>query len=176
MAKVDKEYEWRMQGMLYAYKVAEEFGVDGLLKEIKRRRFLQTNIAIPKKEVDKLINDISRNMYTVSMATVCMALNEEFGFGKKRLQQFKKTFTKTVENVFDFDRAGQHYVTLSDYAKYLNDRFNLDIDEQVTESCQNGSKTEKNNIDRVHIDDVIDMLNEKGFTDASQYLAWLKQK
>ena len=37
MAKADKEYTWRMQGMTHALEVVRENGVEALAKEVKMR-------------------------------------------------------------------------------------------------------------------------------------------
>ena len=40
MAKADKEYTWRMQGMTHALEVAKKSGVDGLEREVRMRGFI----------------------------------------------------------------------------------------------------------------------------------------
>ena len=40
----DKSFDWRMQGMIYACKIAKEKGVEYLEKDIKRRGVLKADI------------------------------------------------------------------------------------------------------------------------------------
>lgn len=176
MAKVSKEFEWRMQGMLYAYDIAKKEGLEALHKDIKSRGFFKTHLSISKNELDKFINEISHNMYTIALTSICIALNEEFGFGKQRLHRFKEKFRKVIEGTLDFDRVGQQYVSLTDYANYLNEEYEVGIDVDTVEHCQNGSSTIQENKNKVNIKDIIEVLNEKGFKDAAECLQSYIQK
>ena len=62
------------------------------------------------------------------MAVWFMALNTAFGFGKKRFARLKEAFDKHTRDVMDFDYLGNHYVSLEDYANYLNKKYGCDID------------------------------------------------
>lgn len=176
MAKVTKEFEWRMQGMIYAYDIAKKEGIEALHKDIKSRGFFKAHLNISKKELDNFINDISHNMYVIALTSICIALNEEFGFGKQRLHRFKNKFRKVIEGTLDFDRVGQQYVSLEDYANYLNEEFEVGIDVETVKHCQNGSSTIKENTNKVNLLDIIELLNEKGFKDAAECLQWYTQK
>lgn len=63
MKKSNKEFEARMQGMLFAHKIAMERGLDELEKEIKLRGILKLDIWADKKEVDELYDTLSTNLY-----------------------------------------------------------------------------------------------------------------
>lgn len=79
-----------MQGMLYAHKIVMERGLDELEKDIKMRGVLKLDIWADKKEVDALYDTLSTNLYQHMLVTVMYSLNNEYGFGKDRLERFKK--------------------------------------------------------------------------------------
>lgn len=176
MAKVTKEFEWRMQGMLFAYDIAKKEGLEALHKDIKTRGFFKTHLSISKKELDDFIGKISHNMYTIALTSICIALHDEFGFGKERLHRFKEKFRKVIDDTMDFDRVGQQYVSLEDYANQLNEDYDIGIDVETVSYCQNGSSTIQENKNKVNLLDIIDLLNEKGFKDAADCLEWYTQK
>lgn len=44
MAKADREFYWRMQGMLYALKIVKEKGQDALETEIRMRNVTMAHL------------------------------------------------------------------------------------------------------------------------------------
>ena len=49
MAKITKEFQWRMEGMVAAYKIVEEKGIEELKKELKMRNFLKIDVWAKKR-------------------------------------------------------------------------------------------------------------------------------
>ena len=170
MGKISKEQNWRMQGAIWALDFAKNNGLEELQKDLRKRGFFEAHLTTPQKELDNFIANVADNMYMVSLATVCTALNDEFGFGKQRLQKFKQRFDKVTEDVFDFDWAGEHYITLEDYAKDLNRKFDLGVDEERVAKCQYSTQTEIENRGKCRLKDVIDYLRECNFEDAAKHL------
>ena len=68
MAKISKELQWRMEGMLHARNVVRESGIEALEKEIKARNFLKADLWAKKGEVEALHKTVSENVY-ISMLT-----------------------------------------------------------------------------------------------------------
>lgn len=52
MAKRDKEYEARMQGMLYSVNVVKESGLEALEKDINKRGVLKAPLAYTDKQIE----------------------------------------------------------------------------------------------------------------------------
>lgn len=48
MGKINKEFQWRMQGILHAREVVSKDGLEGLDKEIKMRGFMQAPLVYSK--------------------------------------------------------------------------------------------------------------------------------
>lgn len=174
MAKVDKEYQIRMEGYVAAFRFAKERGLDELEKDIKRRGFLNIPVQISKKEVDKFILQISENL-THTMRTVMLyTLHEALGFRKKRLQRINAEFDRHTEAIFNFDYLGNHYVKIEDYAIEMNKKYDLGLDVDRVAACQDTCRYEKENIRMANIDTLIARLYEKGFDDAAEWLERMK--
>lgn len=94
MAKAQKEFESRMQGMLYAHKIVKEQGLDALTKEIKMRNMLKVDLWAKKGEVEELYDNLSENVYMNMLCTFMYTLHESFGFGEKRLSKLREQFLK----------------------------------------------------------------------------------
>ena len=60
----DKSFDWRMQGMMYACKIAKEKGVEYLEKDIKRRGVLKADIIYKDSQLRELWDNLSQNIYT----------------------------------------------------------------------------------------------------------------
>ena len=64
MAKMDKEYEARMQGMLYAANIVKEHDLEYLEKEIKRRGVIKSPLECT--DINRLMN------FGISYQLICM--------------------------------------------------------------------------------------------------------
>lgn len=101
MAKNDKNMEFYRQGMLRAYKLAKEEGIDALEQELRFRNITGVNVPLMAKELDKGIVEIKRlTMETILTMTIGV-LYSEFGFGKKRLERFRDTFMEATRSLND---------------------------------------------------------------------------
>ena len=173
MAKVNKEYQWRMEGMLYAHKIVKEGGLEALDKEIKMRNFLKVDIWAKKEDVENLEFELSTNLYNSFLSTMMFTLHDTFGFAKVRLERLKEAFDRNVSNIFNLDWLGNNYVRFEDYAKYLNEEFGFNFDVTrvaVLHDLQFDNFPGHKRLDR---DTTIKELREKGFTDAAD---WLEKK
>lgn len=173
MAKPTKEFLWRMEGMGYALKIVKEQGIEALEKEINMRGFWRTPLKMSKQEHDNFVLYVTQNMYHTMLTVVGMVLHDELGFAKKRLLKFKEKFDKLTMTAFDFDYAGQHYVTLEDYAVYLNEKANLGIDVARVAVCQEVSSEEKERKNMADVNGLIVAMRNAGFEDAAE---WLEKK
>ena len=55
MSKPSKEFEYRMQGMIYALNIAKKDGVDGLEADIRKRGFTRAPLKFSQKDIDEFI-------------------------------------------------------------------------------------------------------------------------
>lgn len=173
MAKADREYQLRMEGYVSAYAFIQKNGVDALAEDIRARGFYKIPITVSQEEFNNFKEFVMQNMYNTMLTVACMTLHDIFGFGKKRLKRFKDGYDKTTETTVDFDYAGQHYVTMEDYAVYLNERADLGFDVSRIAAIEDQSRFRKQNKDKTDIKVIIQKLKDAGFEDAAE---WLEKK
>lgn len=170
MAKVNREYQARMDGMLFAHKIVKEQGLDALTKEIKIRNILKMDVWARKSEVEELHQNIAKNIYQTVMVTMLYTLHDIFGFGKVRLKKLKDAFDKTTKDIVDLDYWGEHYVTFQDYAKFLNDNYEFDFDEEAIKSIESNTNSSNPDYKRCELSGICNLLERNGFKDAAQFL------
>ena len=172
MAKRDKEFELRMSGMLYAYKIVKEQGIEALEKDIKTRNVLKLPLGYSQKDIDEFLEYLKPNFYNSIMSVACVALEETFGFKKVRLKRFKEAFAKATTETMNLDYIGENYVTLEDYAVYLNKKYDLDIDVEVVALCQENGNANHPDYHMVKVERLIEVMRQDGYEDAAAYLEW----
>ena len=96
MAKDNKNMEFFRQGMLRAYQLAKEDGLDALEKELRFRNITKINAPLLAKELDKGIDEIKTLTYSTILTMAVGVLYSEFGFGKKRIDRFKTAFDEAA--------------------------------------------------------------------------------
>lgn len=173
MAKITKEFQWRMEGMLVAHKIVKEQGIEALDKEIRMRNYLKIDLWAKKGEVEALHKTISENVYTSMLMTVMFTLHDTFGFGKKRLDRLREDFDKKVKNISDLDWLGNHYVRFEDYGIYLNERYGYKFDVDRVAALQDLQDEEDKRVRRCDVDRLVIELRKNGFGDAAE---WLEKK
>ena len=99
--KVNKEEQWRREGMAYALKVAREKGIEGLEAEIKYRNISLVPIAVSKEKMDECVNNIKLNTIDTMLLLSASTLRDEFGFGKERLSRVIERFNYKAECLVD---------------------------------------------------------------------------
>lgn len=99
--KLNKEEVARREGMAYALKIAREKGVEGLEEEIRFRNCTQLPLGAKRKNCEVAIEAIKNQTCDTFIALTCHTLNDEFGFGQKRLQKFIDRFEGKAECLAD---------------------------------------------------------------------------
>lgn len=172
----DKEFEARMQGMVYACQLAQKQGVDALVKEVQKRGVTKVGITASDKQLADMWGALSDNIGQNMLTTVAWVLHDTFGFGQKRLQQFMTEFDRATSNLMSLDYMGEHYVTLEDYAVELNQKYDLGLDViKATLATDMADKQDARvgNVDKVT--GIINALRLAGYEDAAAYLESKKE-
>lgn len=170
MAKQDKEFYWRMQGLLYALKIVKDGGVEALEKEIRMRNVLPAPMGCDGKQVKELYSIMSRNVYINMLTAMMWTVHNSFGFGKKRLEQLREDYNRNVEIITDLDYMGQHYIRLQDYAVELNQKYDLGLDIERIAACETQYDETDERTRMCQIDRVLEMLRSEGFEAAAEFL------
>ncbi len=125
MAK-DRQLEGHKQGMAYAYQIITKCEPgkerEALAEEIKFRGLLNVPITVPRRTIEEAIEKMKLNTIQTMLAMWCMVLHDEFGFGKKRLQQAVERFNLKV------DCLCEGYVTWQDYIDTLKDEVDIELE------------------------------------------------
>lgn len=166
----DKEFMARMQGMIYAYRVAKESGVEALARDIKKRNITNAPMKFSSKQIDEFYKYISTNVYTNMLATMCWALNDCFGFGEKRLKQLIEDFNKKSWDFTELDYVGRHYVRLEDIAVEMNKKYKLGLDIEKIAACERLADEKDERRRMCQIDAVLKALNDGGYKDAAKFI------
>lgn len=66
----DKGFEQRMQGMVYACRLAQEHGVDALVKTVKQRGVTKVDITASDKQLNDMWGTLSDNIGQNMLTTV----------------------------------------------------------------------------------------------------------
>ena len=167
----DKEFEQRMQGMVYACQLAQQQGVDALVKEVQKRGVTRVDLYAKQAEMDNMWGTLSDCILQNVLVTAAWVLNDEFGFGKQRLHKFMTEFTQATEDVRNLDYMGEHYVRLEDYAIELNKKYDLGLDAikaALATDMADKQDVRVGNVDKVT--GIINALKLAGYEDAAAYL------
>ena len=58
MSKPSKEFEYRMQGMIYALNIAKKEGIEALESDIRKRGLLRAPMKFTQKDIDSFVEFI----------------------------------------------------------------------------------------------------------------------
>lgn len=163
-----KEEKWRMEGALYALRLAKEKGIDYLEMDIKRRGALGMPFVIPERAAreayDLLANKVMNTMKTVAMWT----LYTKDGWRGKRLQRFEKQMDEISNDCMTYDRYGKSYVKISDMAKELQERCGVAPDLSALEQIE--KENEANRGKFISLDAVVEVMEELGIPKVAEAL------
>ena len=172
----DKEFEWRMQGMIYAANIVATGGIEALKEDIQKRNVLRAPMKFSSAQLDEFLQFICDNTRNTTFALTFTVLNEVFGFGEKRLSQFSDEFNKRFNACMDFNYLGEHYVTLEDFAIDISSKYkDLVLDIQRIAVCQDEhDKSNPDYKDTRFLNGIINSLRMHNYHDAADFLE--KQK
>lgn len=166
----DKEYEVRMQGMIYALNKTKTEGVEALERDIRKRNITKIVMNVPEKEMDRIFAELGENVRNTVFTLVFTALYDVFGFREKRLKKFRDYVNKLFNDIFDLDYMGEHYVRLEDFAIEMNEKYNMGIDLRRVIVCQGLQDKEDKRYHMMKAERVIQELKAAGFEDAAKFL------
>ena len=170
MSKADKEYMLRRQGMVYAYGVIKEKGLEEFAKEMKRRGLLKIDITITDKEMQEAFVNMGDNMFNNMLPLFYSNLIDSFGFDKNMLHALHDKFKAEFDNIMSLDYMGEHYVTLNDYQKEMNEKYGFNFDMSIGEKCQSAVDESSKQYHYVKLETLIDKLERDGYVDASLHI------
>ena len=115
-----KEEQARREGMSYALRYAREHGLDALELDLKKRGAYNIPVRIDDKALQEFTDNAKNMMLDTILILASVTLHDEFGFGKKRLEQFKKRFNFKAECI------GEDYTDWQDQIDILREECGLE--------------------------------------------------
>lgn len=110
----NKEESARREGMAYALRIAKEKGIEALEKELEFRNITNIPIKISKGQVEAFVEETKQTMFDTILLMSCYSLRDAFGFGNKRLMDFKNKFSEyTMTKPVDMKEESLSEVILS---------------------------------------------------------------
>jgi len=170
MARLDKEQQATMMGMVYIMDYARKNGFEAAEMELKRRGYTNMPIRCPDSQLSKAIHDISENVYQMMLVAMLYAAHDEFGFGPDRLKRLKSKFNHLVENTYDLDYMSCHYITMADYANELMEKYGVLFDLAKIERLQESFDKKEPNYRMCNVDRVLEELKKAGYEEAAAFL------
>ena len=95
----NKEESARREGMAYALRIAKEKGIEALEKELEFRNITNIPIKISKGQVEAFVEETKQTMFDTILLMSFYSLRDAFGFGNKRLMDFKNKFSEYTESL-----------------------------------------------------------------------------
>lgn len=105
----------------------EEHGLPAARKILANRVGQKYNIVIPQKEVNASVQAIREAVLNVELAMVYSTLHHSFGWGEKRLKQFKEAFDSDMILCWDTDGHGRRYATIAEHAEEINRLYDMGL-------------------------------------------------
>lgn len=168
----DRDFESRMNGMLYARKILKDNGLETgpLDNEIRMRGITKIEITCPSDAVYDTWRDIVANLYANMCTCMFFTLNESEGWGATRIKRLKERFDENVKTAVDLDYLGEHYTTIEEYAKELNDKYNIGMDLSRLSKTQDNYDKGDVLYHKVRVDRLIEVFRREGMEDAARFL------
>lgn len=122
-----KEEQARREGMSYALRYAREHGLDALEEDLKKRGAYNIPVRIDGKALQEFTDNAKNMMLDAILILASVTLHDEFGFGRERLNRFKKRFNFKAECI------GENYTDWSDQISILKEECGLEYSIRMNE-------------------------------------------
>lgn len=163
----NKEYQARISGMLYAYKIVKEKGVDELEKELKFRQAHFVPLEYTSEKIAKIEEFLKDRVIATMLPVIMYVLNDTFGFGRERLLRFQQAFYHRCEMMASLDPLGEPYERVGLYAKVL-EKYGITFDLSEIDTVQQENDTYSRRYTDLNY--IIDLLERKGYPAAAAEL------
>ena len=97
MSKQDYIMQGRNEGIAFCDKIAKEKGLEELQRVTRQRNLAGLRTLIDPRELDQDFRDATLQILDTVLIMSLIVLKDEFDFGTKRLDRFKKRFNDKTE-------------------------------------------------------------------------------
>ncbi len=96
MSKQDYIMQGRNEGIAFCDKIAKEKGLEELHRIARQRKLVGLKTLIDPKDLDKDLTNIKLQILDTVLIMSLIVLKDEFDFGTKRLDRFKKDLMRNL--------------------------------------------------------------------------------
>ena len=121
MARMSKEEIARREGIAYACRLAKEKGLSALEKDMKDRGITDCPVGVSKADMDAFVGNVKANVLDTVMILAACTLQDDFGYGRKRIERFIKGFEGRADEIVG------GYATWDDFREQLLDDLKIDL-------------------------------------------------
>ena len=122
MAKSDKKiHEYRMSGAAWILDIAQRYGIDEAVKELKQSNAEFIPLEVSHEELEACTKRIKNNVIDSICLLSAVTLRDEFDFGRSRLNRFIDRFNSKAECLADDD------VSWADMRQTMREECGLDF-------------------------------------------------
>ena len=122
MARMSKEEIARREGIAYACRLAKEKGLDALEKDMRDRGVTDCPVGLDSKDMEKFVENVKNNVMDTFLIMTACTLQDEFGFGEKRISRFIGRFHSKAECI------AEGYATWADMQEQLKDELKIELE------------------------------------------------
>lgn len=175
MGKIETYTKNRVEGLVWALDLLQkeespEKGVEMLKREIRFRKATFIPLEIPADSIRECSTLLAKRLMNTLLIAFLKVFEEEFGWGKVRLQRVKTLFLKHSAAFYDVDPYGERYFTMSDYAIHFREDYGIDFDDKAIDELLNIEKqNEDKQLRRVQFD-VIEKHLKNSYPEALEHL------
>lgn len=121
MGKISKEESARLQGMSYALDFVKKNGIEALEKDLKMRGAYNIPVRVSKSDLEVFTASAKNMMLDTVLILTSMTLHDEFGFGRKRIEQFIERFNLKAECI------GEGYTDWAEQIEILKEECGMEF-------------------------------------------------
>ena len=117
------------RGLSLALKLADEGGSEAIAKELKYRGRIGNRLPVSNNDIIKAAEGMKTNVFQTVTALMLLSLHDEFGFGKKRLEQLMDRFMFKTECLMD----PANLFCWQDVREIMKDECGMDLEIRLAE-------------------------------------------
>ena len=111
MSKQDYIMQGRNEGIAFCDKIAKEKGLEELQRVTRQRNLAGLRTLIDPRELDQDFRDATLQILDTVLIMSLIVLKDEFDFGTKRLDRFKKRFNDKTDRKSTRLNSSHHVVS-----------------------------------------------------------------
>lgn len=124
MSKMGKYEAARYEGANWLLSLIDKVGLEEARKEMEYRNIRRFPLHVERSELKRYENELKHMCTKTFACNSLITLRDEFGFGRKRLQQFIDRFNQKA------DALNEDWATWADYSGVILDETGINIDEE----------------------------------------------